>query len=228
MIRKTLPVIRIVSPTDLTRVNVAFFNVNGGVALLLGAAGIADALTLARGAPPPAAAAAAARGDPPVLSAPADPEFALRLLSAGFKAEARKVHERVLADPNRSPREKDAVRYGQALLSRDDAYLAAGDADTPYAEARDAFLASAAALQGYADAYPADRHADEARLEAGKVLLDFTAWARDLADDAEACRRRRTEAVTVLADAQGVSARSTDIFDRLGKGEAAKGGKPLR
>jgi 4-hydroxybenzoate polyprenyltransferase len=35
---------RIVSPDDLTRVNVAFFNVNGIVALLLGAAGILDAL----------------------------------------------------------------------------------------------------------------------------------------------------------------------------------------
>ncbi|HVG93929.1 MAG TPA: UbiA family prenyltransferase, partial [Planctomycetota bacterium] len=35
---------RIVSPDDLTRVNVAFFNVNGIVALLIGAAGIADAL----------------------------------------------------------------------------------------------------------------------------------------------------------------------------------------
>ena len=34
----------IVSPTDLSRVNVAFFNVNGLVALLLGAAGIVDAL----------------------------------------------------------------------------------------------------------------------------------------------------------------------------------------
>jgi 4-hydroxybenzoate polyprenyltransferase len=34
----------IVSPSDLSRVNVAFFNVNGVVALLLGAAGIADAL----------------------------------------------------------------------------------------------------------------------------------------------------------------------------------------
>lgn len=34
----------IVSPQDLTRVNVAFFNVNGVVALLLGAAGIADVL----------------------------------------------------------------------------------------------------------------------------------------------------------------------------------------
>ncbi|MBL9087739.1 MAG: UbiA family prenyltransferase [Planctomycetia bacterium] len=34
----------IVSPTDLTRVNVAFFNVNGIVALLVGAAGIADVL----------------------------------------------------------------------------------------------------------------------------------------------------------------------------------------
>ena len=34
----------IVSPTDLTRVNVAFFNVNGFVALLVGAAGIADRL----------------------------------------------------------------------------------------------------------------------------------------------------------------------------------------
>jgi len=35
----------IVSPTDLSRVNVAFFNVNGVVALLIGAAGIVDALT---------------------------------------------------------------------------------------------------------------------------------------------------------------------------------------
>ncbi len=34
----------IVSPADLTRVNVAFFNVNGIVALLVGAAGIADRL----------------------------------------------------------------------------------------------------------------------------------------------------------------------------------------
>ena len=34
----------IVSPADLTRVNVAFFNVNGAVALLLGAAGIFDLL----------------------------------------------------------------------------------------------------------------------------------------------------------------------------------------
>jgi 4-hydroxybenzoate polyprenyltransferase len=34
----------IVSPTDLSKVNVAFFNVNGIVALLLGAAGIVDAL----------------------------------------------------------------------------------------------------------------------------------------------------------------------------------------
>lgn len=34
----------IVSPRDLTRVNVAFFNVNGIVALLVGAAGIADVL----------------------------------------------------------------------------------------------------------------------------------------------------------------------------------------
>jgi 4-hydroxybenzoate polyprenyltransferase len=35
---------RIVSPDDLSRVNVAFFNLNGLVALLLGAAGIVDAL----------------------------------------------------------------------------------------------------------------------------------------------------------------------------------------
>jgi 4-hydroxybenzoate polyprenyltransferase len=35
----------IVSPRDLTRVNVAFLNVNGIVALLVGAAGIADVLT---------------------------------------------------------------------------------------------------------------------------------------------------------------------------------------
>ncbi len=35
----------IVSPTDLSRVNVAFFNVNGIVALLVGAAGIVDRLT---------------------------------------------------------------------------------------------------------------------------------------------------------------------------------------
>lgn len=35
---------RIVSPDDLSRVNVAFFNVNGLVALLIGAAGILDAL----------------------------------------------------------------------------------------------------------------------------------------------------------------------------------------
>jgi 4-hydroxybenzoate polyprenyltransferase len=34
----------IVSPTDLSKVNVAFFNVNGFVALLLGAVGIADIL----------------------------------------------------------------------------------------------------------------------------------------------------------------------------------------
>lgn len=34
----------IVSPTDLSKVNVAFFNVNGLVALLVGAAGIADRL----------------------------------------------------------------------------------------------------------------------------------------------------------------------------------------
>lgn len=36
----------IVSPDDLSRVNVAFFNVNGLVALLVGAAGIADVLLL--------------------------------------------------------------------------------------------------------------------------------------------------------------------------------------
>lgn len=35
---------RIVSPADLSRVNVAFFNVNGIVALLIGAGGIADVL----------------------------------------------------------------------------------------------------------------------------------------------------------------------------------------
>jgi 4-hydroxybenzoate polyprenyltransferase len=35
---------RMVSPTDLTRVNVAFFTVNGFVSLLLGTAGIVDAL----------------------------------------------------------------------------------------------------------------------------------------------------------------------------------------
>ena len=35
----------IVSPDDLSKVNVAFFNVNGVVALLLGAAGIADVLS---------------------------------------------------------------------------------------------------------------------------------------------------------------------------------------
>ena len=34
----------IVGPSDLSRVNLAFFNVNGVVALLLGAAGIADRL----------------------------------------------------------------------------------------------------------------------------------------------------------------------------------------
>ncbi len=168
-----------------------------------------------------------------------DFEFGQKLAQRGYFDLAKKVYEGILADAKRSDADKDKARYGMALLGKDEAYGAAGRAGVPYADVKTKFELAATAINEFVTKYPDDKKADEGRIEVGKVLLDFTSWASDLAEQLaglsavedpeirKGLEARKTDVTTCLADAQSAVNRAIQLFDGLRTSAKAQATKDL-
>ena len=154
-----------------------------------------------------------------------DFEFGQALAGLGTKTGdkayfdyARRIYERVLADDNRSDSYKDLIRYGLALMSRDEALGAAGNPNKPYADVHKLFKDATDTMEAFVKKNPDHARADEARLKVGETRLAFVQWARDLLGDPEGREERGASQSQVQNDAEAMVRGAIEYFDKLRKG----------
>lgn len=154
-----------------------------------------------------------------------DFEFGQALAGLGTKTGdkayfeyARRIYERVLADSNRSDSYKDLIRYGLALMSRDEALGAAGNPNKPYDDVHKLFKDATDTMEAFVKKNPDHQRADEARLKVGETRLAFVQWARDLLGDPEGREERGASQSQVQRDAESMVRGAIEYFDSLRKG----------
>ena len=154
-----------------------------------------------------------------------DFEFGQALAAQGTKTGdkayfeyARKVYNDVLKDDNRSDADKDLIRYGLALMSRDEALGAAGNPNKPYPDVFALFKDAVETMEQFVNKNGDHPRADEARLKVGETRLAFVQWARDLLGSPEQREERGADQSQVQKDAESMVRGAIGYFDKLRKG----------
>lgn len=168
---------------------------------------------------------ALAIGPAPAQAGEDDFEFGQALADLGqrtrdkaYFAYARRIYERVLADDNRSDADKDLVRYGLALMGRQEAIGATGNPSKSYDDVHKLFKDAVETMETFVNKNPDHEKADDARLKVGETRLAFVQWARDLLGSPEQREERNASQSQIQSDAKAMVRGAIGYFDKLRKG----------